>query len=307
MGPLEIAVGGVAPGVVAGLILLAGRLSRKAETTQRWTALLPPLAVMLGFVPAYLALNGYTFEFWQRNGAMRFGTIILAVLAGSMITSLLRGSAWAVALVRGALFAGLAWIVGSAITPSFFSWDQLAAIMLGVGVAGAAIGSLLDRSAAALVGWRFPAMLLPLVALAAPAFYFNGYATGAQLGGGLIAIVTASIVAGVLVPRLRFDGGGVTALVALPASLVLINQCFVDGAGQSAGLAVLLGFAAPAIILAPMLAKRRPMVRVAAGAAASLVAGALAVGAAQGFKDAAPAGDPYGNPYSEYDPYAPGN
>ena len=315
MGPLEIAVGGVAPGVAAGLILLAGRLDRTQESPRAWTALLPPLAVTLGFVPAYLALNGYTFEFWERNGAMRFGTIILATLAGGVLTSLVRRSAALVAIVRAILLAGIAWIIGSAITPSFFSWDQLAAIMLGVGVAGAAIGRALDAAGTVSPGWRFPAMMLPIVALAAPALFLNGYATGAQLTGGLIAVVTASVVAGVLVPRQRFDGGGVTALIALVAALVLVNQSFVDGARQSAGLALLLGLAAPAVVALPAIAKRRTLLRVAVGGLPAMLAGGLAVAAAQGFKDKPaasdpygdPYGDPYSNPYSEYDPSVPGN
>ena len=305
MQPREIAVGFVAPGVIAGLTLLAGRFGRRTPEAEPawWTRVLPPAAVALGFVPAYMALNGYRFELWDKNGAMRYGAIISVVLAAGLLTAILRGSSAMVATLRVAMFAGLGWITAGALTPGFFSWDQLTAIMLGVGVIGAGVAHVLDRVAADVHGWRFPLVLLPVVGLAAPTLFFNGYASGALLAGGLVAIVAASAVAGVLVPKQRFDGGGVTTVLGLVIAMLLVHQGFDAGAPQTPAIVLLLGLAMPAIILWGPLAKRRPIVRTAAATVAAIAAGGLALFAALQFnpESEADAGSGY-DPYGEYDP-----
>lgn len=278
---------GLIPGVVVGAGLLASwTLARKrarpdSETPAepRWAA---PVLLALVFLPADYAVKGFP-TLWTDNAVYRYPHAALLIAAVAVLEGFARPAWYARMPLRAGAVAGAAWILG---WPYVIPPSEIMPVHQFVGWACvSALGAMLvmeaaDRGARHLRGPATPIVLLPAMAATPAVCFLFGSAYAAQSGAVLVAVTVASLLAGLLVRRLRLDGGGVTGMLALMYVFVLGTAFHFDP--RSLASLLLIG-AAPAglgVAALPGVRDRAAWVRTIAAAGASCVpiAMALAVG-----------------------------
>ena len=294
----------VYPGLITGIGLLGAWLLwqlvfRPAPSDARppgplWVA---PLVFTMAFLVAYYGFNPKP-QLWPSNAVMRLHTTAVA----SGVIGILAALTWLIpprilrvgrltrhtlAFTLGA-FITLAFL--APLTPHALSATKVAVLAGACAVWLALAAATLDAAARRQQGWRMPAALLPLVVGSVPVFLFGAYATGAQFAGTLIALLCASLVVGLICPRLSLERGGVVFLLGVLLSLGLVAHFF--NSNSRTGPLVLLALAplAASVSLLPAFARREgPVPFLAAFASMALVAGAAALWAVLGRPDL----DPY--------------
>ena len=302
-----VILSGVLPGFIVGLTLvvafgalpiIATRKGRR-QAAGGWAAIIADPAAgpnpawaaaiataLAALLPIY-AFRGLPDALWPVGGADRIwhaaalvaamgiiAAIVFSVLARTNSTRRLPTAlamtvaaglgAWAILAPLRAEFVGPG---GAAV------WGPLLGLIVGVSVYVA------EAVAPKLRGWRLPAALLPIAALAAPAHFFAGFAGGAIMLTGVIAALAAALVAGILVPRLYLGGGPAAILIAQLALLHTVTRGFAYDPGMGIAQYLLLACAPMGLLAAtlPGIRSRPPWLRTAA---ATLACAAIASGGA---------------------------
>jgi len=136
-------------------------------------------------------------------------------------------------------------------------WGTLVGVIVGIEIYTA------EALAPKLRGWRLPAALLPIAALAAPAHFTAGFAGGAIMLTGVIAALAAALVAGIIVPRLHLAGGPAAILVAQLAILHTLTRGYAYDPGMGIAQHLLLAGAPIGLLaaIAPGIGTKAPWVR----------------------------------------------
>lgn len=281
MGPREVILSGVVPGFIVGLMLVLswwiaavtgvrrpqrearGGVIRVAVSGPDGTGPLWAGAVAFGaaILVAMFAFDRPPTSFWPTSGDDRIwlgaaAVALVGVILG-VVSSLVKVPKLVNALAFGTVTGAGAWAL----------FEPLAAEYVGLG--GAAIWGpvtglvvagqvyVAEVSAPRFRGWRFPLVLLPIAGLIVPTHFWSGFAGAALMSNGLVAVVSAAALAGVLAPRINLGGGALGVFLSQHALLIVLNRGYSYEPGMSlVQFCVLL--AAPlgiAVLLIPALWK----------------------------------------------------
>ena len=309
--------GGLIPGAVSFVLLLgawylhtrAEALRDDPETEQdgdergarpkdgpRW---LLPLLLFGGFLGANSAQYA-SIPWWPADNTYRLPHALAIVALLGFVEGLVRLPALVAfvlrALVYGAVFWVLAWgyrdntmIFGS--VWDFGGYWALAAL------GAALLASAHEAPSSKTRGWVDSGLWILVLGGAMPTLFFNGYATGAMVLGGVLSVLGAAAVVGLICGPLRLSRGGVTTLVGV--ALVMAIGASVHSGLNSLPAGLLLIGAVGAGTVAPRCTKSLPTL-VTRGVIAALFLGAAAALAHHAQSAIESGGSDTYDPYSEY-------
>ncbi|MFK7883404.1 MAG: hypothetical protein AB8F26_04360 [Phycisphaerales bacterium] len=233
--------GGVIPGAVSLLLLgvfwwmyqRQSALPRDEEGDQlgggpRW---LLPMLLAGGFIAADSVVKG-AFELWPTDNDGGFELIpsdntkraahaaLLLGLTG-FIEGLVRLPAWCVALGRGIVFGGLAWMLCEGYAPQTISTEDLWGIVAVCGLIGSLIAQSADLGAEKSPGWTGSLVWVIAAGAMQPLFHLAGFSSGSMALAGLMAVLTSTLIVSVIARETRLSRGGVTVIVGLLIAGVL--------------------------------------------------------------------------------------
>lgn len=293
-----IILAGVLPGFIVGLTLVAAfgalpvfaRRKGRREAMGGWPAVVtdhttgpsPAWAALLAVIAAVwlpiYAFRGLPEAWWPVGGADRIwqASIVLgilglfAVVAYHLLDRLDGPRRLPATLAAAAAVTFGAWIMLSPLPEQYVgpggpaTWGPIAGLIVAAGV------YLTEAVAPSLRGWRLPFALLPVAALAAPAHFTAGFAGGAIMLTGVIAALSAALVAGLMVPRLHLAGGPAAALIAQLTLLHTVTRGYAYEPGMGLAQYLLLAGAPLGLLAAicPGIRSRSPWLRTLAAAIA---------------------------------------
>ncbi len=249
---------GVIPGAISlAVLVLAWRMLR--ENSTRGAAWASPVLVAVAVVLGDYSKFGLP-ELWPDSNTYRFPHAAGVLAIAGLIEALIRLPAWGALLVRAIAYAGVTWMLCEGYHPQVLSTGQLAGLIGVASVGMALVAHAADRGAAALPGWRGPAMLAVVFMAAGPLALLGGLSYGMHLATAMIAFTVAAAIVGLIAPRLSLSGGGVTVLVGVVLALIL--GMGVQTEPVSVGALIALALTPAAIGVAALIPKHRERTRV---------------------------------------------
>lgn len=249
---------GVIPGAISLLVLavLWRWRGRGAGDGPLWAApVLIAVAVVLGDSSKF----GLP-ELWPDSNTYRFPHAAAVLALAGLIEALTRLPAWGTLFVRASAYVGVCCMLCEGYHPQVLSTGQLVGLIGIASVGMALVAHAADRGAAALPGWRGPALLAVLFMAAGPLALLGGLSYGMHLATAMIALTVAAAIAGVVAPRLTLSSGGVTALVGMLLALIL--GMGVQSEPVSVGSLIALALTPAAIGVAALIPEHRRRARV---------------------------------------------
>ena len=241
--------GGVVPGVAAFAVLglLWWRFAKRPAAAKaegpdtppargpRWAA---PLLLALGFGVSFWVVE-QSIELWPVANTRRLYHAALLVGLVGVIEGAIR-LPWIVrAALRGAAFAGVAWMLTEGYSPNVLTPTQLWLLVAGAGVIGSAVVAFADAGLSRTTGWTGPLAALALIGPLQPFLHLAGYSSGSIALTGVVAVLSSALLIALAFRSLTLGSGTATVLVGL----VLISLL---GAGVQTGPAAGRGRAAGA-------------------------------------------------------------
>jgi hypothetical protein len=218
--------GGFAPGAIALVLLMtawyihAFKKSRidhaegdepiKSTDGPRWML---PIVLALGFAGADYALS-YSFHFWPTSNNDRFTHAITLIALAGMIEGVVSLPMLVGFLVRVVAFGGAFWMLGEGYRETVFGGTE---IFVGSAVfaalAAAMIATASDQSSEETPAWVESITWLVIAGASMWIFLQNQFAIGAMIPAGIIAVLVAALIVGLIFREFRFSRGGVSVLV----------------------------------------------------------------------------------------------
>jgi len=288
-------IGGVLPGFIATVLLLAGWFLLRPKGDRVGPVWLLPLLIAASIIPAQLLTQGYTLPRWPVNAADRMPHIVLAAALFGFVHALTWRFRAARLLIPFLAVGVCSWMFLSYRHPSFWKAGD-AVLWTGIfTLGGGALALLLDRSAAPRTSVSAapataaahsprrdpaPAVVLFIAANAVPLLIVqSGNAYLAQIAGGVVAALGAAAFIAFPIPSFTVARGGVTTAVATLVPLGIAGFYFAETGLEPrielllAALGAALG--ATALLLLPNASMWK---RLFIGAAAAGIPTAVALG-----------------------------
>tara|TARA_R110000782_G_scaffold30348_14_gene75640 strand:- start:8542 stop:9465 length:924 start_codon:yes stop_codon:yes gene_type:complete len=217
--------GGVVPGVAAFAVLglLWWRFARRPAAAKaegpdtppargpRWAA---PLLLALGFGVSFWVVE-QSIELWPVANTRRLYHAALLVGLVGVVEGATR-LPWIVrAVVRGAAFAGVAWMLTEGYSPNVLTPAELWLLVAGAGVVGSAVVAFADAGLSRTTGWTGPLAALALIGPLQPFLHLAGYSSGSIALTGVVAVLSSALLIALAFRSLTLGSGTATVLVGL--------------------------------------------------------------------------------------------
>lgn len=275
-----ILIGGVLPGAVMSLVLLAlwwtRRKGEHAGAGPRWAM---PVGVCLSVWPAELLIRGGLPSAWPVASTDRIVHMCGVVMLFALTEGMAAKTKWTAALRFGAAGAVL-WMLLHVLQPGTLTMGAAVGIVVSIAGVCAVVGTLLDGAAekpgsglAVTVGLFAAVNAVPVVLVN------NGIASLAQLAGGIAAAVGAGLFVSVLAPAFTMGRGGVSAVVTLSGVFLTAGWFFApDGLPRSQAVFAAAAFAGPLVVFVPGISGRGRWVKAGVSGLVSAILAGIAAG-----------------------------
>ncbi|MBO6512500.1 MAG: hypothetical protein JJ974_00865 [Phycisphaerales bacterium] len=256
-----------------------------------------PILIAVGFIGAVSAQVA-SFQWWPNANSYRLphAMVLLALLG--VIEGFFRFPALVQFVLRVVVYAGVFWILASGYRGSevvfaddwaYFGWWGVAAFI------PALLAALHNQTSKTVPGWIDAGCWMLVLGGMMPSLFFNGYATGATVLPGVLAVLGPAAVVGLICKPLTLQRGAISVLMGVVLMMMIGASVHSELRGLPA--AVLLVGAAMTGILRMEGGSAFKYLLIRAGIAAVLLGGAAML--AHHEHAALESNDS-----SEYDPYA---
>lgn len=257
-----------------------------------------PVLLAVGFIGAVSA-QFPSFQWWPGDNTYRLPHAMVLLAALGVIEGVFRFNVMFALVLRSLVFAGVFWTLASGYRENdlifaddwaYFGWWGVAALI------PALLSTLHEQTSKTSPGWIDAGCWMLVMGGMMPTLFFNGYATGAQVLPGILAVLGPAAVVGLICKPLTLQRGATTVLIGV-VLMMLIGATIHSELRSLPALVLLLGAASTGVLKQEGHSKFRYIV-LRAGIASVLLGGAALL-AHHEHVAADSAGDT-----GEYDPYA---
>ena len=257
-----------------------------------------PVLLVVGFIGAVSA-QFPSFQWWPGDNTYRLphAMVLLGVLG--VTEGLFRFNTLAAFVVRSLIYAGIFWILSSGYRDNdlifandwaYYGWWGVAAMI------PALLSTLHEQGSESTPGWVDAGCWMLVLGGMMPTLFFNGYATGATVLPGILAVLGPAAVVGLICKPLTLKRGAISVLMGI-VLIVFVGSSVHSELRSLPPAILLLGAVCTGILRFDGESVFRYII-VRAGIAAVLLGGAALL--AHHEHAAVDGGDDTG----EYDPYA---
>ena len=180
-----------------------------------------PMLIVVGFLGAFSA-QFPSFQWWPADNSYRLSHAMILVGVLGVLEGVVRLSVPLAFVLRVVVFAGVFWLLASGYRASevvfaddwaYFGWWAVAALM------PALLATLHEQSSekvfGGVPGWVDAGCWMVVFGGMMPSVFFNGSATGSTVLPGVLAVLGAAAVVGLICKPMTISRGGITVLICV--------------------------------------------------------------------------------------------